>query len=172
MVVHNQTVAASSLRRWRVRTLAAAGIAGLSLCAGIPNGANVAHAGEGFFQKIGDGWKKGKWIPGIPNVRPQTVQEVLFPVCWGHPQDCRESAKPAGGPSQRVPEAWVSVSYRVDCRDRDTGADRADNTVTVTAPTRDQAVARIEELARTSDLCQANGDLSRITVPGSGRYLN
>ena len=41
----------------------------------------TANAGEGFFDKIGDGWKQGKWIPGIPDVKPQTLQEVIFPVC-------------------------------------------------------------------------------------------
>jgi hypothetical protein len=30
----------------------------------------TASAGEGFFDKIGDGWKQGKWIPGIPDVKP------------------------------------------------------------------------------------------------------
>ena|ERR1700682_1404773 len=108
----------------------------------------------------------------MPDIKPQTWQEVVFPICWGSPQDCRDDAKKknktinAGGPP------LVSVSYRVDCRDRDTGASRADSTITVTAPTRAAAVAEIEQTIRSSDICQGNGDFSRITVPGSGRYLN
>jgi hypothetical protein len=159
--------------RKSIRIMAISAVAACCVASGAPRATNLAYAGEGFFQKIGDGWKKGNWVPGIPSVRPQTVQEVIFPVCWGSPQDCRDDANkriqtvaPGGTPS------FVSVSYRVDCRDRDTGADRADNTVTATAKTRDAAVAEIERLARSSDLCQGNGDLSRVTVPGSGRYLN
>jgi hypothetical protein len=53
----------------------------------------VAQAGEGFFEKIGDGWRKGKWVPGLPDVKPQTWQEVVFPICWGSPQDCRGEAE-------------------------------------------------------------------------------
>lgn len=124
-------------------------------------------------KKIGDGWRQGRWLPGIPNIRPQSVQEVLFPVCWGSPQDCRDSAKKdqrtAGGISTST---WVTVSYRVDCRDRDTWADRADSTITVQAPTRADALAAIEQQEQISDLCQANGDLSRVTKPGTGRYLD
>ena len=128
-------------------------------------------AAQSVFQKIGDGWKHGKWIPGVPDVKPQTIQEVIFPVCWGHPQDCRDDAvkksKAQGGEPQ-----LVSVSYRVDCVDKDSGAPRADSTMTVTALTRDAAVAEIEKARGKGDVCQGNGDLSRITVPGSGRYLN
>jgi len=125
------------------------------------------------IKKIGDGWRQGRWLPGVPSVRPKSVQEVLFPVCWGSPQDCRGTAnkdqKTAGGAST---SNWVMVSYQVDCRDRYTGADRADNTITVQAPTREEAVATIEQQERTGDLCQANGDSSRVTKPGTGRYLN
>jgi hypothetical protein len=77
-------------------------------------------------KKIGDGWRKGKWIPGLPSVKPQTWQEVVFPICWGSPQGLsrgREEEKPD---HRRRARLLVSVSYRVDCRDRDTGADRAD----------------------------------------------
>lgn len=125
----------------------------------------TAQAGEGFFQKIGDGWKNV-----IPKVQLKSPQELL-PVCWGSPQECRDDNQRNGTQTHQA-QARVSVSYRVDCRDRDTGRDRADNTVTVSAPTRAAAVAEIERLARTTELCQANGDSSRVTVPGSGRYLN
>lgn len=66
----------------------------------------------------------------------------------------------------------VSVTYRVNCRDRDTGADRAYSTVTATGWTRRAALAQISRMIETNDLCQANGDQTRITVPGSGRLLN
>jgi hypothetical protein len=147
-----------------------------ALCALSILAVGPATAGEGFFEKIGDGWKKGHWVPNLPDVKPQTVQEVLFPVCWGSPQDCRDDArrnqKAGTGGAQTQQVALVSVSYRVDCRDRNTGRDRADSTVTVTASSRQAAVAEIERLARAQDLCQGNGDQSRVTVPGSGRYLN
>jgi hypothetical protein len=94
-----------------------------------------------------------------------------FPMCWGSPQDCRGKPGPVHAYVASAPNG-VAVSYRVDCRDRDTGADRADTTVTVAAPTHDAAVAAILQKAQTSDLCQSNGDLSRVTVPGSGRFLN
>jgi hypothetical protein len=69
----------------------------------------TASAGEGFFDKIGDGWKQGKWIPGIPDVKPQTLQEVIFPVCWGHPQDCRDEADKN---SKKGPEVPPGVNRR------------------------------------------------------------
>ena len=43
------------------------------------NASTALQAGEGFFQKIGDGWKHGKWIRGMPDIKPQTWQEVVFP---------------------------------------------------------------------------------------------
>ena len=144
-----------------------------SLCAfSLISPAAPVHAGNGFFEKIGDGWKHGKWVPGIPHVKPKTWQEVIFPVCWGSPQDCRDDAKKQDQRTSGGPQPLVSVSYRVNCRDRDTGGNRADSTVTVTASTRAGAVAEIERLARSTDLCQGTGDLSRVTIPGSGRYLD
>ncbi|MEA2918597.1 MAG: hypothetical protein QOJ15_10678 [Bradyrhizobium sp.] len=133
-----------------------------------------SHAGEGFFEKIGDGWRKGTWVPGIPDVKPQTLQEVIFPVCWGSPQDCRDDAKKnntSRAAGQQVATV-VSVTYMVDCIDATDGADRADSVVTVSASTRQAAVAEIERLKQTTDLCQGNGDLSRVTKRGTGRYLN
>jgi hypothetical protein len=137
----------------------------------VPSG-SAAHAGEGFFEKIGDGWRKGEWVPGVPDVKPKTWQEVVFPICWGSPQDCREGAKNKNQQATGGAQPLVSISYRVDCRDRDTGGDRADSTITVTASTRQAATAEVERLAHTTDLCQGSGDRSRVTVPGSGRYLD
>jgi hypothetical protein len=34
--------------------------------------------GQNVFQKIGDGWRNGKWIPGAPNIRPQTGNVPFF----------------------------------------------------------------------------------------------
>jgi hypothetical protein len=97
--------------------------------------------------------------------------EVL-PPCWGSPQDCRDDKHKNKPPQIIVPSPTYSVTYRVDCRDAITGADRADNTITVTS-TVSVADAQNEVIRRlqSSDLCQANGDTSRVTKPGSGRWL-
>jgi hypothetical protein len=121
----------------------------LASVVGVTHSSNLAYAGEGFFDKIGDGWRNGDWLPrytGPKGAPPQTA---------------------AAGPANTV-----SVSYRVNCRDRDNGADRADNTLTVAAPTREAAVAQIEQALRTTDICQDSGDLSRVEVLGTGHYLN
>lgn len=105
----------------------------------------------------------------------KTVNSVVknpieaFPICWGSPQNCR--GNPGSAQVRPVP-SQIAVSYRVDCKDRDTGADRADTTITIAAPTREAAVTAINQEAQSRDLCQSNGDLSRITVPGSGRFMN
>lgn len=70
------------------------------------------------------------------------------------------------------PRNPVSVTYRVNCRDSNSGADRAYSTVTVTKWSHEAAVAEISHMIRTRDLCQSNGDQTRVTVPGSGRLLN
>jgi hypothetical protein len=130
---------------------ASVGIAIIALTAGVgvTHIGDRAYAGEGFFQKIGDGWRNGDWLPRYTGPKATPA---------------------ASAPSSTANR--VSVSYRVDCRDRDTGGDRADNTLTVAAPTREAAVAAIEQALRTRDICQDSGDLSRISVPGTGRYLN
>lgn len=76
--------------------------------------APTAHAGEGFFEKIGDGWRNGKWVPGLPDVKPQTWQEVVFPICWGSPQDCRgEAEKTASRPGQPPPPLYSARSVLI-----------------------------------------------------------
>ena len=64
------------------------------------------------------------------------------------------------------------VASHVYCKDKATGAPRAASTVTVSASTRQAAVNDIERMIRNGDVCQENGDVSRVTVPGSGRYLD
>ena len=130
---------------------ASGGIALLALTTGVgvTQIASSTYAGEGFFQKIGDGWRNGDWLPRYTGPKATPARTA-----------------PSGAPNT------VSVSYRVNCRDRDTGADRADNTLTVAAPTRDAAVAVIEQALQTRDIRQDSGDLSRVSVPGTGHYLN
>ena len=135
----------------------------------------VAHAGEGFFEKIGDGWRKGKWIPGLPDVKPQTWQEVVFPICWGSPQDCRgEAEKTVSKPGQRPPLLY-SATFRVDCIDRDNQRDRGDSTITYTSgKSLEDARQAALNAYHSSDLCQIDPnyiDASRITKPGSGRFI-
>ena len=135
----------------------------------------VAHAGEGFFQKIGDGWRKGQWAPGIPDVKPQTWQEVIFPICWGSPQDCRgEAEKSVSKPGQPIPPLY-SATFRVDCIDRDNGRDRGDFTTTFTSgKSLEDARQTALNAYHSSDLCQIDPnykDASRIMKQGSGRFL-
>jgi hypothetical protein len=137
--------------------------------------APAAHAGEGFFEKIGDGWRKGKWVPGLPDVKPQTWQEVVFPVCWGSPQDCRgEAQRTASKPGQPPPPLY-SATFRVDCIDRDNGRDRGDSTSTYTSgKSLEDARQAALNAYKSSDLCQIDPnykDESRIMKPGSGRFI-
>jgi hypothetical protein len=134
-----------------------------------------AHAGEGFFEKIGDGWRKGKWVPGVPDIKPQTWQEVVFPICWGSPQNCRgEAEKTAARPGQPPPPLFAAT-FRVDCIDKDNGRDRGDSTSTFTSSASlDEARRAALNAYNSSDLCQIDPnyrDASRITKPGSGRFM-
>ena len=128
----------------------------------------TAHAGEGFFQKIGDGWRKGKWIPGLPDIKPQTWQEFVFPICWGSPQDCRDDADKKVGPGH---PPLYSVTFRVDCVDADNGWDRGDSTTTFTSSKSiDDAKQAALNAYNSSDLCQIDPnyrDASRVMKPGS-----
>jgi hypothetical protein len=128
----------------------------LSVAAGYPQ----AYAGEGFFEKIGNGPRNV--VVGIIE-HPQRI----FPPCWG--SDRCDNPSETTATAQRP---YYSVSFRVDCVDAVTGADRADNTVTVTSPVSiDDARNTVMQSYQTTDLCQANGDRSRRMVPGSGRWL-
>jgi hypothetical protein len=136
----------------------------------------VAQAGEGFFQKIGDGWRKGNWVPGLPDVKPQTWQEVVIPVCWGSPQNCRGEAQKAAAGKGHPPSAPIySVTFRVDCIDKDNGRDRGDSTTTFSsAKSEDEARQVALNTYRSSDLCQIDPnyrDASRVMKPGSGRFI-
>lgn len=135
----------------------------------------VAQAGEGFFEKIGDGWRQGKWVPGVPDIKPQTWQEVVFPICWGSPQDCRgEAEKTESRPGQPSPPLYAAT-FRVDCIDKDNGRDRGDSTSTFTSrASLDEARQAALNAYNSSDLCQIDPnyrDASRITKPGSGRFM-
>jgi hypothetical protein len=110
--------------------------------------ADIATAGEGVFQKFGDGLRHG-------------VEDILTP---------NKVDKPAQPASPPVPQ--YSATYRVDCLDAQTGADRADNTITATSPISEAAArAYILDLASKADLCEANGDTTRVTKRGSGRWI-
>jgi hypothetical protein len=135
----------------------------------------VAQAGEGFFEKIGDGWRKGKWVPGLPDVKPQTWQEVVFPICWGSPQNCRgEAEKTVSRPGQPLPPLYAAT-FRVDCIDRDNGRDRGDSTSIYTSmKSLDEARQAALNAYNSSDLCQIDPnyrDASRLMKPGSGRFI-
>jgi hypothetical protein len=116
----------------------------------IPHFASSATAGEGFFQKLGDGPKR-------------VIQDIVTP----NKVDRSTPTVPASAPVRHY-----SATYRVDCIDANTGRDRADNSITATSDaSQAAAVNYILDLANRSDLCQANGDTSRITKPGSGRWM-
>jgi hypothetical protein len=137
------------------------------------SGFHSAHAGEGFFEKIGDGWRTGKWVPGLPDIKPKTWQEVVFPICWGSPQDCRGEAEGKAGPGH---PPLYSATFRVDCVDAANGRDRGDSTITYTSSKSiDDARQQATNAYSSSDLCQADPnykDPSRITKPGSGRFVD
>jgi hypothetical protein len=117
----------------------------------IPSLTGSAFAGEGFFEKIGDGPK-------------HFVQDIFTPNSVDRPA-------PAAAPAP-APVAQYSATLRVGCLDAQTGADRADNTITATSTiSTADAMNYILNLANRSDLCQANGDTSRITRPGSARWM-
>jgi hypothetical protein len=104
---------------------------------------------------------------------PQSTQEVLFPICWGHPQDCRDAPATTQAPAPTsVPGPTFTVVFRVRCVDVITGADRADDTLSVTSKvSRQTAVNQVLRQYNTSDLCQANGDQTRRMLRGSGVWL-
>jgi hypothetical protein len=132
---------------------------------------NVADA-QNVFQKIGDGWRKGRWIHGLPDIKPKTWQEVVFPICWGRPQECREDAGKKVAPGQEGP--LFQVGFVVNCIDRDTGRDRGDSTMYFRSKiSMDDAKKKALAAYQTQDLCQADPnyhDESRVTVPGSGHF--
>ncbi|MGY8681101.1 hypothetical protein Q2941_25335 [Bradyrhizobium sp. UFLA05-153] len=112
----------------------------------------------------------------------KTLESVLknpgeaLPVCWGHPQDCRDDdeKKPptVSVPPPPPPPVLYSASYRVDCLDAQSGRDRGDQTLTTTSPESLEA-ARSEirrQLKSGVDLCR-QADETRVTKAGSGRWL-
>jgi len=113
-----------------------------------------AVVGQSFVKKIGDGWKHGNWLPGVPSVRPQTWQEVVFPICWGAPQKCRDAVA-AHTPNRPAP--LYSVSFTVDCEDTKTKQIIGDATNTFTSPISLDAARGIALNAyQTTNLCQTN----------------
>lgn len=90
-----------------------------------------------IFSKIGDGWKKGKWIPGIPDakINPKTPEE-LWPQCIGAPQECRTpkgEAKAKQAPIQTATAqvgAKYVVHFRCQCaQSTDVGDNHGDVTI-------------------------------------------
>ena len=122
-----------------------AALVGISV-SGLLSPVVIASAGESVTDKFGDGLRHG-------------IEDVLTPN--------KVDPKPAPSP----PAPRYSATYRVDCIDSRTGADRADNTITATAASVEAARSAIIEQYTRSDLCQANGDKSRITRAGSGRWM-
>jgi len=133
----------------------------------------AAREAELALQEICDGWRTREMTLNVSNLKPHTWQEMIFPICWGrHHDDCRSNAASRSEVTTDDLHPPPSARYRVDCKDRATGAWQAVSTVTISASTRQAAVNEIERMIRAGDVCQGNGDLSRITVPGSGRYLD
>lgn len=133
----------------------------------------VALGGEGFFEKIGDGWKKGHWIRGLQGVRPQSWQEVIFPICWGSPQDCRDTPSDAIG---GFPAPVYSGSVRADCQDINTGKPRGDSTITILSKVSiEDAKNQAWQACTTTDICKSDPkyqDPTRVEVPGTCRFLD
>ena len=159
----------SSIHRLLLSTLAASAVATAVA------GTQVAHAGEGVFDKIGDGWRKGTWVPGLPDVKPQTWQEVVFPICWGSPQDCRDEGQKKAAGNGNPPPPLFSVTFRVDCIDADNGRDRGDSTSTFrSTKSLDDARQAALNAYGSSDLCQIDPnyqDRSRVMKGGSGHFI-
>ena len=128
-----------------VKTIVKATIAASIL---IPSLTGSAFAGEGFFQKIGDGPKR-------------VLQDIVTP----------NKVDPAPARSAPAPTQY-SATMRVDCRDAQTGAPRADNTITaVSNVSQEDAYNQILAITARSDICQANGDTTRVYVPGTFRWM-
>jgi hypothetical protein len=107
-----------------------------------------AFAGEGFFQKIGDGPKR-------------VIQDIITP-------ESVDNGK--GGASLHV---QFVATMRVDCQDAQTGVPRGDNTITAISHISQQDAAN--QVFAANDrvpLCQQNGDTTRIAIPGTFRWMN
>jgi hypothetical protein len=133
----------------------------------------AAREAELVLEETCNGWRTRGMALNVSSLKPQTWHEMIVPICWGrHRDDCRSNPASRSEVTSDDLQPPFSVTYHVDCKDRATGASRAASTVTVSASMRQAAVTDIERMIRTGDVCQRNGDLSRITVPGSGRYLD
>jgi hypothetical protein len=109
---------------------------------------SIGFAGENVFQKIGDGPRR-------------EIEDIVTP-------------NKIDKPSQRAPapQKRFSATYRVLCMDATTGADRADNTITAySTVSEEDAMNVISQQVRLKDICQANGDTSRVTKPGTGYWM-
>jgi len=133
----------------------------------------AAREAELVLQETCENWRMRSMALNVSSFKPQTWHEFIFPICWGrHHDDCRSQPASRSEVTSDDLGHQFSVTYHVDCKDKATGASRAATTVTVTASTRQAAVNDVERMIRTGDVCQGNGDLSRISVPESGRYLD
>jgi hypothetical protein len=144
-----------------VKTIVTAAIAATII---IPTLVSSAAAGEGFFQKIGDGPTRVLRDIVTPNkVDPPAPVRAPVPV---------QATVPAPVPVQASSPHFVAT-YRVDCRDAQTQADRADNTLQFSGPAASKEAFEnyIVNLSHKQDFCQGNGDTSRVMKPGSGRFL-
>jgi hypothetical protein len=106
-----------------------------------------AFACESVFCKIGDGPKR-------------VIQDIVTPN------------KVDQGPARAAPAVKYSATLRIDCQDAQTGAPRADNTITVVSNVSQQdAENQILAITGRSDICQANGDTTRVSIPGTARWM-
>jgi hypothetical protein len=112
--------------------------------------AGNALAGEGFFDKIGDGPKR-------------VLQDIVTP---------NRVDPPAPQRPMQTPVARYAATMRVDCMDAQTGAPRGDNTITaVSNISLQDAQSQIFAANEKRDICQANGDTTRVYIPGTFRWM-
>lgn len=120
-----------------------------------------AEAKNWFQSKIGDGWKHGKWIPGLPGIHPKTPEE-LWPQCIGSPQDCRpKKGEAKTPPAQQTVIAQAGGKYiaqfRVQCaKSTDVGNNHGDVTIPYTSEVsvEDARQKALNEFNSGTDLCQ------------------
>ena len=131
----------------------------------------------GNIQVAQAGWWERHAHPigrGISNTASSIAKNPgeALPPCWGSPQTCRGNGGNNGPTVVTPPQEVFLAAYRVDCYDYSSGRDSGDQTLTVTSPVSIE-VAR-DEIVRqllSSDICRSTGDLTRMTRPGSGRWL-
>lgn len=146
--------------------------------------AHIVQA-KNMFQKIGDGWKHGKWIPGLPDIKinPKTPEE-LWPQCIGSPQECRT---PKGEAKAKQPPIQVATApagakfvahFRCQCsKSTDVGDNHGDVTIPYSSDisVQDAQQKAWNEYKSGIDLCQKYHQMPSSDtrmVQGSGGFVD